>query len=95
MADLKKYWQELRAIEQNLPAYVWLMSLENSAKGQVGGAMTETAAPVAAKLLHARSHRKASEEEIQAHLSRQQDIRQQTFEQRLRDKGIAVVPVKS
>jgi hypothetical protein len=95
MADLKKYWQELRAIEQNLPAYVWLMSLENSAKGQVGGAMAETAAPVAAKLLHARSHRKASEEEIQAHLSRQQDIRQQTFEQRLRDKGIAVVPVKS
>jgi hypothetical protein len=94
MADLKKYWQELRAIEESLPDFMWLMSLENRSKGQVGGSMVEVAAAIAAKLLYAKSHRPATEEETQVHLSQQEDIQRQTFQQRLRDKGIAVVPVK-
>ena len=59
MPDLKKYWQEIRAIEKSLPAEVWLVSLQNLAKGHVGGSMVEVAAVVAAKLLHAKSQRLA------------------------------------
>ena len=41
MPDLKKYWQEIRALEQSLAGDVWLMSLENRARGQVAGSMVE------------------------------------------------------
>jgi len=85
MADLKKYWQDLRAIEQRLPEYVWLTGR---------GGMVQVGAAVAAKLLYAKSHRLATEEETQEHLALQQDIRRQQFQQRLRDRGIAVVPVE-
>jgi hypothetical protein len=94
MADLRKYWQELRAIEAGLEEFVWLMSVANPSKGQVGGSMVEVAAALAAKLLYAKSHRLATDEETEAHLSQQEEVQRQTFQQRLRDKGIAVVPVK-
>ena len=94
MADLKKYWQALRAIEESLPEFVWLVSVDNPAKGQVGGSMVEVAAALAAKLLYTKSHRPATEEETQAHLAQQEQIQRQAFQQRLRDKGVAVVPVK-
>ncbi len=95
MPDLKKYWQEIRAIEKSLPAEVWLVSLQNLAKGQVGGAMVEAAAVVAAKLLYAKSQRLATDEEIQAHKALQSDIQRQVFDQRMREQGIAVIPVES
>jgi hypothetical protein len=85
MPDLKKYWQDLRAIEQSLPEYVWLTNR---------GGMVQTGAAVAAKLLYAKSHRLATEDETQEYLALQQDIRRQQFQQRLRDRGIAVVPVE-
>jgi hypothetical protein len=94
MADLGKYWRELRVIEKTLPDFVWLMSLDNPLKDQTGGSMVEVAAAIAAKLLYAKSHRLATEEETAAHLLKQQDTQQQAFQRRLRDKGIAVVPVK-
>jgi len=94
MPDLKKYWQDIRAIQQSLPAVVWLMSLENRARGQVAGSMAEVAAAAAAKLLHAKSHRLATEEEIQAHLTRQMEAQRQISRQRLRDRGIALIPVE-
>jgi hypothetical protein len=93
MPDLKKYWQEIRAIEKSLPADVWLVSLQNPAEAQVGGAIVEVAAAVAAKLLHAKSHRLATEEEIQAHKARQNAAKRQIFEQQMRDQGIAVITV--
>src|SRR3954464_14728392 len=95
MPDLKKYWQGVCAIEQSLPADVWLVSLENRSGGQVGGSMAEVAAEVAAKLLHAKSQRLATEEEIRAHQAGQAAAQRQTFEQRLRSQGIAVIPVES
>jgi hypothetical protein len=95
MPDLKKYWQEIRAIEKSLPAEVWLVSLQNLAKGQVGGAVVEVAAAVAAKLLYAKSQRLATPEEIQAHKALQSDTRRQVIEQRMREQGIAVIPVES
>ena len=93
MPDLKKYWQEIRAIEKSLPAEVWLVSLQNLAKGQVGGAIVEVAAAVAAKLLHAKSQRLATDEEIEAHKAQQDETKRQVIEQRMRSQGIAVIPV--
>jgi hypothetical protein len=95
MPDLKKYWQEIRELEKSLPAEVWLLSLENRAKGQVAGSMVEAAAAVAAKLLYAKSHRLATEEEIQAYKARQAETKRQVVEQRMRSQGIAVIPVES
>ena len=93
MPDLKKYWQEIRAIEKSLPAEVWLVSLQNLAKGQVGGAIVEVAGAVAAKLLHAKSQRLATEEEIEAHKAQQAETQRQVFEQRMRKQAIAVIPL--
>ena len=93
MPDLKKYWQEIRTIENSLPAEVWLVSLQNLAKGQVGGAIVEVAAAVAAKLLHAKSQRLATDDEIEAHKAQQDEIKRQLFDQRMRSQGIAVIPV--
>ena len=95
MPDLKKYWQELRAIEKSLPAEVWLVSLPNLAKGQVAGSMVEVAAAVAAKLLHAKSQRLATDDEVDAHKARQVETQRQVSEQRMRNQGIAVIPVES
>ena len=93
MPDLKKYWQEIRAIQKSLPAEVWLVSLQNLAKGQVAGSIVEVAAAVAAKLLHAKSQRLATEGEIEAHKAQQAETQRQVFEQRMRKQGIAVIPV--
>ena len=95
MPDLKKYWQEIRAIEKSLPAEVWLVSLQNLAKGQVGGSIVQAAAVVAAKLLYAKSQRLASEQEIQAHRALEEATKRQIVEQRMRSQGIAVIPVES
>jgi hypothetical protein len=95
MPDLKKYWQEIRAIEKSLPADVWLVSLANPARGQVAGSMVEAAAAVAAKLLHAKSQRLATEDEIRSHKTQQGEIQRQVFEQRMRNQGIAVIPVEN
>ena len=93
MPDLKKYWQEIRAIEKSLPADVWLVSIQNLAKGQVGGAIVEVAAAVAAKLLHAKSQRLATGEEIQAYKAQEAETKRLIFEQQMRSQGIAVIPV--
>lgn len=95
MPDLKKYWQEIRAIEKSLPAEVWLVSLQNLAKGQVAGSIAEVGSAVAAKLIHAKSQRLATEEEIQSHKAQQAETQRQVLEQRMARQGIAVIPVES
>jgi hypothetical protein len=93
MPDLKKYWQEIRAIERSLPEFVWLMSLDNAARGQVGGRLSETTATVAAKLLHAKSHRLATEEEITTHQERELARQRARLQEKLRLQGVGVVQV--
>src|SRR6476661_3537016 len=95
MPDLKKYWQEIRALEQSLAGDVWLMSLENRARGQVAGSMAEVAARAAAKLLHAKSHRLATDEEVETHQARQLATQRQGVQKKLREQGIAIIPVRS
>lgn len=91
MRDLRQYWQEVRALERSLPTFVWLMSIDDARRGFVGGRMAEVGAADAAKLLHAESHRMATEEEIAAHAAREDQARRQSFQEGLRRKGIAVV----
>ena len=93
MPDLKKYWNDVRVAESALSKFVWLMSLDRPAKGEVGGRISEATRQVAARLLLAGSHRKASEEEIAAHQAQQELVRREAFRQRLQRQGIAMVPV--
>lgn len=93
MFDLRKYWEEVRAIEQGLAESVWLVSIENRAKGHVGGRLVETPRGVAARLLQAKSHRMATVEENRIHESLRVAAEQDSFHTRLRSQGIAVVPV--
>jgi hypothetical protein len=95
MRDLKVYWQEVRALEHSLPEFVWLMSLEDRKRGMVGGRMAEVGAENAAKLLHTKSHRMATDEEIAAHLEKEDQARRQGLHDGLRRRGIAVVAVPS
>jgi hypothetical protein len=95
MPDLKKYWQEIRAIEQTLAADVWLMSLENRARGQLAGSIAQVAAGAAAKLLYGKSHRLATAAEIAAHQDGQATTQRRGMQKKLRDEGIAIIPVRS
>jgi hypothetical protein len=71
------------------------MSLENRARGQVGGSMAQAAGAAAAKLLYAKSHRLATEEEINSNQARQAELQRHVSEQRLRDRGIAIIPLET
>ena len=86
MADVRRYWQEIRAIEKTLPEFVWLAGAENS--------LVEVAAARAAHLLHAKSHRVATEEEITARRVEEDAARDRVRHERLRRQGIAIVAVK-
>jgi hypothetical protein len=94
MRDLQKYWKEIRALANSLPEFVWLVSLDDPKRGMRGGCMVEVAAETAAKLLQLRSHRRATDEEIEAHRSGIAEAQRAAFHERLRIKGVTVVPVK-
>ena len=85
--------QEVRALEQTLPEFVWLMSIEDATRGMTGGRMAQVGAQSAAQRLHAKSHRMATDEEIAAHLAKEDQARRQSFNEGLRRRGIAVVAV--
>ena len=91
MHDLKRYWQEVRAIERTLAASVWLVSLDSGAREAVGGRIAEVPAAAAAKLLHGKSHRLATQEEIGAENARQEALKRQVEKDSLRRRGIAIV----
>ena len=93
MRDLQQYWREIRAAAASLPADVWLVSLEDAKRGMRGGCMVETSAETAAKLLHANSHRMATDEEIEAYRDQREKQERAAFQERLRVRGVTVVPV--
>ena len=93
MRDLQQYWRDVHALAAELPAFVWLMSVEDPKRGMRGGRMTEVAAETAARLLQSNSHRRASEEEIEDHRAKQTAMQRAAFRERLRIKGITVAPV--
>ena len=93
MRDLRKYWQEIREIEKSLSEFVWLMSLDHPPRGQAGGSIAQVAAAPAARLLHAKSHRLATDGEIQAHQTAEDEAKRVAFHEGLRKRGIAVIAV--
>jgi hypothetical protein len=89
--SVQDYWREIRAMEDRLPEFVWLVS-------QAEGAMaflTQAPAAVAARLLKAKSHRIATEDEIQAHLEREQAAVKTAKQERMRRSGLATVVVEA
>jgi hypothetical protein len=86
MRDLRKYWQEVRAIERDLPEFVWIVN---------SGTLVEVPAAQAAKMLHGGAYRVATEEEIEAHKAAEQTMRTRAFHDDLRRRGIAVVALGS
>jgi len=94
MADLKRFWQDIRAIERSLPKFSWLVSVEDQDLGRIGGRMTEVPAGPAARLLHEKSHRVATDEEISAHHAQEEEVQRQLLHDQLRREGIAVVVAK-
>lgn len=86
-----QYWKDLRSLEATLPEFVWLV-------GTAAGAppfVTQAASSIAAKLLHAKSHRVATEEEIAAHKANDEVTIQQAKQERMRRSGAAVVVVEA
>ena len=94
MSDLAQYWREIRDIQSQLPDYVWLMSLENAVTRLVGGCLVEAAAELAAKLLHARSHRLATEAEVAALKVKEEQAKQDAAIRERERRGVAIVPLK-
>ena len=95
MRDLRRYWQEIRAIQKTLPEYVWLMSIEDELEGQVGGRLVEVSSEVAAKMLHAKSHRLATDEELREWQSAEEMEARRVARERLQRRGVALVEVSA
>jgi hypothetical protein len=93
MRDLQKYWQDIRTAAAALPPYVWLVSLDDPKRGMRGGCLVEVAAETAAKLLYAVSHRRATDDEIETHHAAEAETQRATFHERLRGKGVTIVPL--
>jgi hypothetical protein len=84
MRDLQRYWQQIHAIEQGLPPFVWVIAED---------CLIEVARAVAARLLHAKSHRLATEEEIAARKRREAEKAKKAEAERRRREGVEVVEV--
>ncbi len=87
MRDIRRYWQQVRALEASLPQFVSLMDVE-------GSAPVEVSAMRAAQLLLAKSHRLASDEEISVQRDRDVAACKEIVQDRRRRNGIAVVTPK-
>jgi len=85
MFDLRRYWQEIRALEGALPQYLWIVD--------AAGILIEVTARIGAKMLHAKSHRVATEEEILAHRERGSIADRDAAMADRRRRGVDVVSV--
>jgi hypothetical protein len=84
MRDIRRYWKEVRALEESLPEFVWLVDVEGSVPVEVG-------ARQAAQLLLAKSHRVASADERRAQRDIELVTRRNLRRDERRKQGIAVV----
>jgi hypothetical protein len=89
MSNIRQYWQAVRAIEAALPTDVWLVAMSSP------DFLTQVPAEAAAKMLHAKTHRLATEEEIGAHHAREAEANKAARRERLRRSGAAVVPIEA
>lgn len=94
MADIKRVWAEIRRIEATLPEFTWLVAATDPDLAAGGTpVIVQVAAASAAQLLHAKSHRLATEEELLAHQGVEERKKRQAFVEEKRREGIAIVPI--
>lgn len=68
MFNIRQYWQQVRAMEATIAdKEPFLMSLEDSSRGMVGGLVVQVQRESAAKLILGKSHRLAMPDEIERH----------------------------
>jgi hypothetical protein len=84
MRDLKSYWQEVRTIQRSLPESVWLVADDS---------LVQVTAENAARLLHAKSHRLATDVEVSAQQTRELASKRECLEQGLLRQGIRIIAV--
>lgn len=84
MRDLQRYWEEIRAIESGLPQFVWVIAED---------CLIEVARAVAARLLHAKSHRLATEDEVKNRKAREVEAIRLAETEKRRREGVEVVEV--
>jgi len=90
MSSIQDYWKNIRALESNLPEFVWVV-------GTAAGAppfVTQVASGLAAKLLYAKSHRVAEAAEVDAHLANDAATLKLAKQERMRRTGAAIVVVE-
>jgi len=85
--DIRQYWQELRALEASLPEFVWLVSGH-------AGIVTQAPAGIAARLLRAKAHRRATDEEVAGHHARELEANRAAREEKMRRQGTSLVVVR-
>ncbi len=88
--SIREYWQEIRTLEGTLPEFVWLVCVAANSPEFV----TEAPALLAARLLQAKSHRRATNEEVEAHQAREAEAVKQARHERMRRSGAAIVVVE-
>jgi hypothetical protein len=84
MRDIRRYWKEVRDLEASLPEFVSLVDVEGSVPVEVG-------ARLAAQLLLAKSHRVASEEELDVQRAKEAAAGRELQRDRRRREGVVVV----
>jgi len=86
MLDLRRYWQEIRAIERGLSDFLWVVD--------AAGTLVEVTSAIAAKLLHGKSHRIATEDEVQAFMAKAGAEAREAIKAELRRRGVETVALK-
>jgi hypothetical protein len=87
---IQQYWKDVRALEVNLPDFVWLVA---TAAG-LPPFVTQVTKGVAAKLLHAKSHRMAADDEVEAQYTLDAATLKLAKKERMRRSGATVVVVE-
>jgi hypothetical protein len=94
MPDLRRYWQEIRALQNSLPEFVWVMSVEDAVRRFTGGTASEVSSERAALLLHAKSHRLATDQEIRHNKESGDAENRAAANFDLQKRGVAVVRIR-
>ena len=94
--DIQQYWREIRQIEATLDDFVWLAPAHPKPIGKaVEVHPVEVPGATAAHLLHQKSHRVATKEEVEAHRAREAGLALAAKKERLRREGRTQVLVPS
>jgi hypothetical protein len=90
--NIREYWQGVRAIADSLPETVMVTSLRNPERGTTEGRISECDRETAAQLIFAKTHRRATDAEIQAYRDQQAEIRKQIIEAEYKRKQQFALP---